>query len=167
MANQARGVHSIRKNLTKAEITARETAEELVVTNQTKPKADETTKNHSIMRKLFNKLKNLNDHFTEADSIALNTLVFNLYMKQRSQEKLITTDELDDNFSRLLINLEKFNKQINESMKQLCIPLNARMSLANDMAKVMIEEKKLEAMEAPKVKEVNPLLAILEDDDDE
>ena len=49
-------------------------------------------------------------------------------------------------------------------MKQLCIPLNARLSLANDMAKVMIEEKKLAQMNG-EVKAVNPLLALLEDDD--
>ena len=52
-------------------------------------------------------------------------------------------------------------------MKQLCIPLSNRLSLANDMAKIMIEEKKLEQMQAESVPTLNPLLALLEDDDDE
>ncbi|MEW4130419.1 hypothetical protein [Bacillus cereus group sp. BfR-BA-01399] len=69
---------------------------------------------------------------------------------------------LDDSYERFLIRLEKFNKLINESMKQLCIPLNVRLSLANDMAKVMIEEKKLANMEAQNAPAINPLLAVLE-----
>ncbi|WP_176520945.1 hypothetical protein [Bacillus cereus] len=69
-------------------------------------------------------------------------------MKLLHEDELAKLDMLDDSYERFLIRLEKFNKLINESMKQLCIPLNVRLSLANDMAKVMIEEKKLANMEA-------------------
>ncbi|WP_028393618.1 hypothetical protein [Bacillus cihuensis] len=154
-----------RRNLSAAQRSARQEAEQLVVTNATKPKMNEVTKNHAPMLKLFNQLKKVNDHFTEADSIALNTLVFNLHMKVKHEDEVVKLDMLDDNYERFMIRLEKFNKQINESMKQLCIPLNARLSLANDMAKVMIEEKKLEQMQTESVPTVNPLLVILEDDD--
>ena len=162
MANQAKLVGSGSQNFSKAQLAARQEAEQLVVTNATKPKMNEVTKNHASMKKIFNQLKKYNDHFTEADSIALNTLVFNLHMKVIHELELAKLNVLDDNYERFLLRLEKFNKQINESMKQLCIPLNARLSLANDMAKVMIEEKKLQQMEGPQVKEVNPLLAVLE-----
>lgn len=155
------------RNLSKAQIDARQKAEQMVVTNPTTPKPDEVTKINRPMRLLFNKLRKLNDHFTEADSVALNTLVFSLHMRQRSQLKLVATDELDESYAKLLTHIEKHNKQINESMKQLCLPLNARLSLANDMAKVMIEEKKLEQMNQANVITVNPLQSLLEDDDDE
>lgn len=151
-----------RRNLSQAQRNARQEAEELVVTNATKPKMNEVVRASAPMKKLFNQLKKQNDHFTEADSVALNTLAFNLYMKTVHELRLTDMNVLDEDYERFLIRLEKFNKQINENMKQLCLPLNARLSLANDMAKVMIEEKKLAQMEGPQMKEVNPLLAVLE-----
>lgn len=166
MANQAKSLSAGRQNFSRAQIAARQSAEEMVVTNQTKPKANETVKNHSIMRKLFNKLKNLNDHFTEADSIALNTLTFNIYHRALNENRINEYDIEDERYERFLLRIEKFNRMIDNSMKQLCIPLNSRLSLANDMAKVMIEEKKLEAMEASTVQEVNPVYALLKDIDE-
>ena len=155
-----------RRNLSKAQRDARQKAEDLVVTNATKPKMNEVTKSNSALRKLFNQLKKVNDHFTEADSISLNTLVFNLYMKVSHEQELTKLDMLDENYERFLIRIEKFSKMINESMKQLCIPLNARLSLANDMAKVMIEEKKLEQMNNQETQKVNPLYQLLQEIDD-
>ncbi|MED4634982.1 hypothetical protein P9443_19100 [Peribacillus frigoritolerans] len=167
MANQAKSLSAGRQNLTKAQIRARQEAENLVVTNPTKPKANEITKSVKPMLKLFNQLKKVNDHFTDADGIALNTLAYNMYFKYMNEQHLLSLNVTDDDCERYMSRIEKLNKQINESMKQLCIPLNNRLSLANDMAKVMIEEKKLEQMQARKMQEVNPLLALLGDDDDE
>jgi hypothetical protein len=151
-----------RRNLSKAQIAARQEAENLVVTNATKPKANEITKSIKPMLKQFNQLKKLNDHFTESDSIALNTLAYNIYLKYMNEQHLTTLHITDDDYERFMLRIEKLNKQINESMKQLCIPLNARLSLANDMAKVMIEEKKLEQMEKDgQPKEMNPALKLL------
>lgn len=50
--------------------------------------------------------------------------------------------------------------------QQLCIPLSQRFRLANDLAKVMIEEKKLAQMNAEGIQTVNPVLALLEDDNE-
>jgi PHD/YefM family antitoxin component YafN of YafNO toxin-antitoxin module len=151
-----------RRNLSKAQIAARQEAEDLIVTNATKPKANEIIKSIKPMLKLFNQLKKMNEHFTEADSIALNTLAYNMYLKHMNEQHLTTLHIIDDDYERFMIRIEKLNKQINESMKQLCIPLNSRLSLANDMAKVMIEEKKLEQMEKDsQPKEMNPALKIL------
>ncbi|MDA2491341.1 hypothetical protein [Bacillus cereus] len=50
-------------------------------------------------------------------------------------------------------------------MTALCIPLSQRLRLSNEMAKLMIEEKKLEQMNGAVVQEVNPLLTLLKDDD--
>ena len=163
MANQARAVGSGSQHFSKAQIAARTEAERMVVQSITKPKMNEVTRNNAAVKKVFNQLKKYNDHYTEADSIALNTLAFNLYMKTTHESALEGLHILDDNYERFLMRIEKFSKQINESMKQLAIPLNARYSLANDMAKVMIEEKKLQQMEQQNQPQaVNPLLAVLE-----
>ncbi|MFY0762149.1 hypothetical protein AB1K32_25445 [Metabacillus dongyingensis] len=156
------------RNYSKAQVAAKQEAEDAVVTNGTKPIANEIVKSNKLLLKIFNQLRKLNDHFTEGDSISLNTLVFNIYIKSANEQKLLSLDVTDDEYERYLIRLEKINKQINESMKQLCVPLSSRLSLANDMAKVMIEEKKLEQMEKDnQPKEINPLLALLADMDDD
>lgn len=157
-----KSVKEMSRKMSKTEIAAREEAESQVVTNQTTPKQNNVVKNSKPMRTLFNQLKKYNDHFTEADSIALNTLTFNLHMKFAHEEQITTMNMLDDNYDLFIKRVEKFNKQITESMKQLCIPLNARLSLANDMAKVMIEEKKLAGMESEEEKPVNPLQTLLD-----
>lgn len=157
-----------RRKLSKIQRKARQESENAIVTNQTKAKASDIVKSNKQMLKMFNQLRKLNDHFTESDSIALNTLVYYLYLRQTNERKLLSLDVDSNECERYILRLEKFNKQINECMKQLCIPLNARLSLANDMAKVMIEEKKLEQMiEVNKPQFVNPLLALLEEDDDD
>ncbi|MEK4130174.1 hypothetical protein NYE67_10860 [Solibacillus sp. FSL W8-0474] len=166
----ARGVRTstsqLKMKVSKAEKAAREEAEQLVVTNATIPKMNEVVKANPTMRKLFNQLKKLNEYYTEADSISLNTLAFYIWLKSNNEAELLKLTILDDNYERFLFRLEKINKQINESMKQLCIPLTARFRLANDMAKVMIEEKKLEQMQAEKLQPVNPLWAVLEATED-
>ena len=92
-----------RRNLSQAQRNARQEAEQLVVTNQTRPKPNEVTRKYPAMRKLFNQLKKINDHFTEADSIALNTLVFNLHLKVRHEDEIAMLDILDDNYERFMI----------------------------------------------------------------
>ncbi|WP_027956342.1 hypothetical protein [Halobacillus kuroshimensis] len=157
----AKSVKQMSMKMSKDEISAREEAEAQVLTNNTKPKQNDIVKNNISMRKVFNQLKKFNEHFTEADSIPLNTLTFNIYIKQQNEDKLLELDVEDHEYERFLLRLDKIDKKIDTSMKQLCIPLNARLSLANDMAKVMIEERKLENIETEK-KPVNPLDAVLE-----
>lgn len=165
----ARGVRTsanqLKRKVSKAEKVAREQAETQVVTNATKPKMNEVVRKYPAMRKIFNQLKKLNEHYTEADSISLNTLAFYIWLKAMNEDELLKLTILDDNYERFLLRIEKINKQINESMKQLCIPLTARFSLANEMAKVMIEEQKLKQIEQQNAPVINPLLALLEDDD--
>lgn len=165
MANQAKAVGAGKQNFSKAQIAARQEAEELVVTNASKPKQSAIVKSSKEMKKIFNQIKKQNDHFTEADSISLNTLTFNLYLKATNETKLLSLHIENDEYERYLLRLEKIDRKINESMKQLCLPLNNRLSLANDMAKVMIEERKLEQMDNSRV-EVNPLMALFGDDDE-
>ncbi|MFS8185619.1 hypothetical protein ACMG4J_02520 [Rossellomorea marisflavi] len=166
MVKPAQSVYTVKKHLTKGEIEARKEAEAKIFSDDSKPRPNEIVQSNNEMMVIFNQLSNLNEYYTEADSISLNTLVFNLYLKFQNEQYMSSLDISDDNYERFIIRLEKFNKQINESMKQLCIPLSNRLSLANDMAKIMIEEKKLEKMKEQNKQEVNPLLSLLEDDDE-
>ncbi|MCM2532171.1 hypothetical protein NDK43_06885 [Neobacillus pocheonensis] len=137
-------INQVRHN-SKAQIEARQQAESQVVTNATKPLPNAIVKSNKAMKKLFKQLIALNDPFTEADGISLNTLTYNLHLKAQNEQKLLEFDIEDEQYERFLVRLEKIDKKINESMKQLCLPLTNRLSLANDMAKVMIEEKETRA----------------------
>lgn len=156
----AKSVNQMSKNLTKAEISAREEAEEQVVTNQTKPKPNKELS--KVERKVFHKLKKYNDQFTEADSISLNMLSSYMIMWQELKDARDQLDILDERMPVVERRLLALDKVIKEHMTALCIPLNSRLKLANDMAKVMIEERKLEQMENENKPEQNPLMAVLE-----
>lgn len=165
----ARGIRTssnqLKRKVSKVELAAREQAEAEVVTNLTKPKASPMLTNEE--RKMFNKLKKRNDNYTENDSESLNLLAQYLtmwYNLKQSYNALGVFDERSGDLERRMIALDK---QIASHMSALAIPLSQRYRLANDMAKVMIEEKKLEQMQAEKRVEVNPLLALLYDNDDE
>lgn len=165
----ARGIRTsadqLKRKVSKVELAAREQAEAEVVNNQTKPKASPMLTNEE--RKIFNKLKKQNDNYTESDSESLNLLAqyLNMWYKlKEAHNALEIADERAVDYERRMIAIDK---QIATHMSSLCIPLSQRFRLANDMAKVMIEERKLQQMEVEKRQEVNPLLALLEDDDDE
>ncbi|MBY0027941.1 hypothetical protein H7K20_12600 [Priestia aryabhattai] len=111
---------------------------------------------------LFDKYVELNDSFNAADSTALTLLVNSMYMYT---ELILAAKELpvyDDNRANLERRALAFDKAAQQHAASLSISLTSRLRMANDMAKVMIEEKKLANMEAQPVQEVNPLLAILE-----
>lgn len=160
----ARGMRTtsseLKMKVSKAEKAAREEAEAAIVTNQTNPKASPTLSKPE--RKIFNKLKKYNDNFTEADSMSLNLLSQYFHMWHRIKEAHDELDVTDDRTTDLERRMLAIDKQMNQHMSALCIPLSQRLRLANDVAKVMIEEKKLAAMESPKPQETNPLLAVLE-----
>jgi hypothetical protein len=118
MAKQAKAVKSVKKHFSKAEIFARETAEAEVVTNATVPIPSVVVKSKKAMVTIFNQLMALNDHFTEADSIALNTLTYNLYLKQENEKHLLTLNIISEDYEKFLNRLEKIDKKINESMNQ-------------------------------------------------
>ncbi|MBD7937028.1 hypothetical protein H9655_08290 [Cytobacillus sp. Sa5YUA1] len=165
----ARGVRTstnqLKMKASKAQIAAREQAEELVVTNATKPKASPMLTSEE--RKMFNKLKKRNDNYTESDSESLNLLAQYLTMWYNLKQHYNALDVFDERSADIERRMIALDKQIAAHMSALAIPLSQRFRLANDMAKVMIEERKLQQMEVEKRQEVNPLLALLEDDDDE
>ncbi|PEF42405.1 hypothetical protein CON72_03825 [Bacillus wiedmannii] len=166
MGNAVKSIDQVKQKMSKAEREARTEAEKQVVTNiQTKPKAYSFVS--KPMKRIFNKLIKLNENFTESDSMSLSMLTKSLYRYELLNNRLEELDELDE----LSVDLEKrihaYERSITAHMKDLCIPLSQRLRLSNDIAKLMIEEKKLEQMNQQNKQEANPLLALLEEDDDE
>lgn len=161
MANQAKSVKNSKKHLTKAEIEAREQAEAKVVTNETKPDYLKFI-TRAAEKKLFEMFAGMNDNYTESDSISLSLLAKSLHRYTLINQALDKFDILDEAVPKLEQRALAYGKSIDQHMKDLCIPLSQRLKLANEMAKVMIEEKKLEQMEKDaEPKEINPALQIL------
>lgn len=116
---------------------------------------------------MFNKFVKLNDNFTESDSTSLSLLVSSLYAYEELKQAIQDTDILDDSRGGLERRALAYDKALQQHMSALSISLSQRMKMMNDMAKTMIEEKKLEQMNQQNIQAVNPLMALLEDDDDE
>ncbi|HDR7260259.1 TPA: hypothetical protein QCX12_003982 [Bacillus paranthracis] len=158
-------VSQLSMKISKAERAARQEMEQKYVTNvKTKPKPVLAVS--KLEKKLFDKLSELNDIFTEADSISLTMLSKSMYRMELLSERLEELDEMDERAADLEKRIQAFERSVAMHMKDLCIPLSARLRLSNEMAKLMIEEKKLANMETQNQQVVNPLLALLEDDDD-
>ncbi|MFZ0444200.1 MAG: hypothetical protein WAM95_06110 [Bacillus sp. (in: firmicutes)] len=156
-----KSVSEMSRKMSKAEISARQEMEAKVVSNQTTPKASPLL--NPAERKIFNKLKKRNDNFTESDSESLNMLTQYLHRYNVLKTVLDDLDPLDAQAYELERRIIAIDKQINQHMIALCLPLSQRLRMANDMAKVMIEEKKLEQMSAENKQEVNPIYKLLED----
>ncbi|WHY28108.1 hypothetical protein [Bacillus wiedmannii] len=118
-------------------------------------------------KRMFNKFVKLNDNFTESDSTSLSLLVSSLYAYEELKQAIQDTDILDDSRGGLERRALAYDKALQQHMSALSISLSQRMKMMNDMAKTMIEEKKLEQMNQQNIQAVNPLMALLEDDDDE
>ncbi|WP_281976062.1 hypothetical protein [Halobacillus litoralis] len=155
-----KSVSQMTSHISKAERDARKEAEDQVVNNHTVPKVYDNLNKEE--RKVFHRLKKYNDNFTEADSISLNMVSMYIIMWSQLKEAHNELDIMDERLAGLERRITAIDKQINQHMTALCIPLNARLKLANDLAKTMIEEKKLEQMEGTKEFPVNPLDAVLE-----
>lgn len=159
-------LNQMTSHLTKTEIAVRKQIEAKVAQQPvTKPKPIFDL--NKTEKKLFNKYIKLNDSFTEADSTSLSLLVSSMYDYNEIREAIRNINVLDERRIVLERRLMAYDKAITSHMIALSIPLTQRLRLANDMAKVMIEEKKLEQMSNDnKAQEVNPLLALLEEDDE-
>ncbi|MGR5963447.1 hypothetical protein ACT7DB_00580 [Bacillus cereus] len=159
----AKPVDQLKGNLSKPQIEAREMAQNLIVTNGTKPTMNDVVKNNPVMKKTFNKLKKLSDLFTDADSKDLNTMAFNLYLKAEQERKLIAIDEsieLNENYDHILNRLEKLDKKIDTASKNLGLTLTQRLRMSSDLAKLYLEQQILNATSQPQQQE-NPLMNIL------
>ncbi|MGR9593661.1 hypothetical protein [Bacillus thuringiensis] len=166
MTRPTKSVSQMTRKISKAEKQAREEMERKLVRNlQSKPEAWLSMNKKELA--IFNKLAKLNENFTEADSISLSMLTKSMHRYHLLNYKLEELDEIHECSMELEKRIKAYEKSITTHMTALCIPLSQRLRLSNEMAKLMIEEKKLEQMNTKNKQEVNPLLALLEEDDDE
>jgi len=164
MARPTKSVDQMSMKMSKDARLARQEAEAKVAAmSRTKPKPVMVL--NKAEKKLFNKFVKLNDNFTEADSSALTLLTVSLYSYEELTLAARELDIFDDARGSLERRALAYDKAVQQHMAALSISLTQRLRMANDMAKVMIEEKKLANLEAQNTNTVNPLLAILEDDD--
>ncbi|MBD8109674.1 hypothetical protein [Priestia megaterium] len=161
MARPTKSVNTVSKNLTKLEKKSREIAEKQVETVGNGTPEPVMPLNDSELT-IFEKYVSLNDSFNAADSTALTLLVKSLYRYTEIDQAIGELDVMDENRPSLIRQVSTYDKAIQQHSAALSLSLTARLRMANDMAKVMIEEKKIANMEAPQVQEVNPLLAVLE-----
>ncbi|MED3578328.1 hypothetical protein P4501_11345 [Bacillus thuringiensis] len=147
-----------RRNNSKAQIEVRTRMETRV--NQGKPpKPDDEIKSVPSMKKMFSRLVRENPHFTENDSVPLNTLVFNLWLQSFERQKMIDNVQNNgsrDEYTEIQQSLTKITKDINGALKQLQMPLENRMVLANNLAKIELEEMKIDAMNGANQPVINP-----------
>jgi hypothetical protein len=115
-------------------------------------------------RKIFNRYAKLNDSFNEADSTSITLLAYSMHRYTLIHEYMNTLDITDERNVQLERRALAFDKAINTHMTALSIPLTQRLRMSNDMAKVMIEERKLEQMERDNqpIQEVNPIINLME-----
>ncbi|HFJ9299702.1 TPA: hypothetical protein ACGW3J_003315 [Bacillus paranthracis] len=164
MTRPTKSVSQMTRKISKAEKQAREEMERTFVRNlQSKPEAWLSMNKKELA--VFNKLAKLNANFTEADSISLSMLTKSMYRYQLLNNKLEELDELHECSMELEKRIKAYEKSITTHMTALCIPLSQRLRLSNEMAKLMIEEKKLEQMNGKQDLPENPLLALLKEVD--
>ncbi|MCU7711124.1 hypothetical protein OK414_03690 [Priestia sp. JV24] len=166
MGRNTKSVNSMTAKISKEERKERQKAEEMIL-NQVKTPPNPVGTLKEAQKALFDRYVKLNDNFTESDSTSLTALTRSVYRQNVLIERLEEMDELDDRAVELERRIHAYERSITTHMNLLCIPLNQRLKLANDVAKLAIEERKLANAEAENMPTVNPLLALLEDDDDE
>jgi hypothetical protein len=161
MARPTKSLATTNRNYSQAQIQAKEEAETKVAAlTNSKPKATQPLSNAE--KKIFRRIAKINDSFSEADSITLTQLSRALYRSQLVNEAMDDLDIMDERNMLLERRALSYDKAIQQHINALSLPLTSRLRMANDMAKVMIEERKLEQMKAPELKEINPLLGLLE-----
>lgn len=166
MGRNTKSISNLSMKISKEERKERQKAEEMVV-NAIKTPPTPTGRLKEAQKALFDRYSELNDNFSESDSTSLTALARSVHRQNALIDRLEELDELDEQAAELERRIHAYERSIVQQMNLLCIPLNQRLRLANDVAKLAIEEKKLANMEAEKKQEVNPLLALLYDDDDE
>ena len=153
-------LNQMTRNITKLEREVRTEIENQPTQVAKKPKPTMVFSKEE--RKMFSKIVKLNDSFSEADSISITQLTRAMHRHALINEAMDDLDVMDERNVTLERRALAYDKAISQHMTALSIPLTQRLRMANDMAKVMIEERKLEQMKSPELKEVNPLLNLLE-----
>ncbi|TKJ07539.1 hypothetical protein FC702_05265 [Bacillus cereus] len=118
-------------------------------------------------KKEFAKFVKYHEHLSEADSEDLSQLCQYIVLYRKAVEPTHELDVLSDEYGKHLTNLLKLDKLISGYMVQLCLTYKERLRLANELAKLRIEEEKLKNINGQKQQQANnPLLELLKEIDD-
>jgi len=164
MAPPTKSVHNTTMKMSNEEREIRSKMEQEIV-NASNSAPEPVVRMDETLLTIFEKFKQLNGNYTDADSTSLSLLVKSLYRYNELDQAIDELDILDDRRAGLIRQMLAFDKAVQQHMTALSIPLSQRYKLANDIAKTLVEEKRLANMEAEKAQEVNPLFEVLEDED--
>ncbi|QBJ67106.1 hypothetical protein C3496_12315 [Bacillus anthracis] len=114
-------------------------------------------------KKMFEKFVELHNHLSEADSEDLSQLCQYIVLHRKAVERIDELDILSGEYGKHLTQIVKLDKLINGYMVQLCLTYRERLRLANELAKLRIEEEKLKTMNGAQQQEENPLLDLLKE----
>lgn len=118
-------------------------------------------------KKEFAKFVKYHEHLSEADSEDLSQLCQYIVLYRKAVEPTHELDVLSDEYGKHLTNLLKLDKLISGYMVQLCLTYKERLRLANELAKLRIEEEKLKSINGQKQQQANnPLLDLLKEIDE-
>ncbi|MET3658586.1 hypothetical protein [Sporosarcina psychrophila] len=159
MANTAISVSNTKQNLTKEQKAAREVAE--AITNQkpaTKPKP--FYKLDAEENKVFKKIRNYNEYYSDGDSLALTDLARALVCRERVFLELKALHHSNEEYSATYKAHKYWDDAVQHNMKILAVALGDRYKLAYDMSKIiqanMPKEQEIKQVES------DPVLQLLE-----
>jgi len=136
------------------ETRTQQESEKVVMTNDKtgkiiKPKVDSNFNDEQKI--LFKQLLKLNTNYSLPDSNSLNRLTMAMYELNKNSELIADLSPLDAEYQILKKNIRDFDAMANYHESALGITLKDRYKAAADATKIIIEQKKLEAMQGPQV----------------
>lgn len=136
MANTAKSTEDTVKNLTKVEIAARQAAEKLMALKPAEPPIP-FQKLNAVEMKIFNKVREYNDFFSDGDAIPLTDLAISFVQRERYLKVLKKLDVTDEGCKALRLEFKYWDDKVQQCVKILKITIGDRMSLAYEMSKVI------------------------------
>lgn len=118
--------------------------ESIVKRGNSKPQPWFLNNEHELA--IFHNLAKLNDYSADADGISLSMLAQSLYRYEKYSNAIIELDFDDERVDRLDKIRRLLEKSIIQHMTLLCIPLNQRLRLSNDLSKLKVQERQLEQL---------------------
>ncbi|MGR2742285.1 hypothetical protein [Bacillus sp. N6] len=149
-----KSVHQMTRKMKKEDRELREENEAELVKKKTKPKI--TLPLSDAAKKMFNSLKKRYVHLTVDESDTLTLLAYALNEISKNMEEQQHHHILSEEYRDLKKNISDYNKQVMQYMSVLSIHLKDKLQLSNEMTKIAIEERKLDAMNETNQQTINP-----------
>ncbi|MFU7590098.1 hypothetical protein ACMX9J_14335 [Priestia sp. RMT2NF4] len=113
-------------------------------------------------KKHFQNFVTHHEHLSLSDSEDLSQLCQYLVFHRKAMDAMSELDILSDEYGKHLTQVMKLDKLVSGYMVQLCLTYKERLRLANELAKLRIEEEKMKVINKKNNPwEGNPLLEVL------